>query len=128
MDPPTQKSKPISALPSHMQNGSLHHTQQSSPLRSSKTSVNAKERERLTASIKSSSGHRQPLALNSDSNELSESDQHGAEAQEAENHDEAQPDSTAGIPTSRPASPYTSNPPIDFDGLSWPSKHCLHYS
>ena len=29
---------------------------------------------------------------------------------------------------SRPASPYTLNPPIDFDGLSWPSKlqsqHC----
>src|SRR5204863_9994730 len=23
---------------------------------------------------------------------------------------------------SRPASPYTLNPPIDFDGLSWPSK------
>lgn len=25
------------------------------------------------------------------------------------------------VSTSRPASPYTSNPPIDFDGLSWPS-------
>ena len=24
--------------------------------------------------------------------------------------------------TSRPASPYTLNPPIDFDGLSWPSE------
>lgn len=23
---------------------------------------------------------------------------------------------------SRPASPYTMNPPIDFDGLSWPCK------
>ena len=30
------------------------------------------------------------------------------------------------IPTvSRPASPYTLNPPIDFDGLSWPSESWL---
>ena len=28
--------------------------------------------------------------------------------------------------TSRPASPYTLNPPIDFDGLSWPSEFCRH--
>ncbi|KAK7203359.1 GTP cyclohydrolase I [Myxozyma melibiosi] len=30
-------------------------------------------------------------------------------------------DSAAGSKISRPASPYTLNPPIDFDGLSWPS-------
>lgn len=29
--------------------------------------------------------------------------------------------------SSRPASPYTLNPPIDFDGLSWPSKYCKRY-
>ncbi|KAK9472914.1 uncharacterized protein V1510DRAFT_402927 [Dipodascopsis tothii] len=29
--------------------------------------------------------------------------------------------SAPGSPLSRPASPYTLNPPIDFDGLSWPS-------
>lgn len=32
------------------------------------------------------------------------------------------------VPTpvvSRPASPYTLNPPIDFDGLSWPSMRSL---
>ena len=29
---------------------------------------------------------------------------------------------TPPISVSRPASPYTMNPPIDFDGLSWPSE------
>ncbi|EFR01190.1 GTP cyclohydrolase I [Nannizzia gypsea CBS 118893] len=35
-----------------------------------------------------------------------------------EHRDQISPPSTA---VSRPASPYTLNPPIDFDGLSWPS-------
>ena len=34
--------------------------------------------------------------------------------------DEALSPTTATV--SRPASPYTLNPPIDFDGLSWPSE------
>lgn len=35
-------------------------------------------------------------------------------------------DHTAPTPVvSRPASPYTLNPPIDFDGLSWPSTRNL---
>lgn len=40
-------------------------------------------------------------------------------------HDEAAPSPqvppTPPMTTTRPASPYTLNPPIDFDGLSWPS-------
>ena len=37
--------------------------------------------------------------------------------------DEAPSPTTATV--RRPASPYTSNPPIDFDGLSWPSEFWL---
>ena len=39
-----------------------------------------------------------------------------------DNRDEAPP---TPVTISRPASPYTLNPPIDFDGLSWPSRSLL---
>lgn len=125
MDNPSQKPRPFSALPSHMQNGATHQIQQSSPLRGDKTHVNSKEREKLTASIKSSSGRRQPLALESEHLPLdgnSQGGEHDAHRKEGEISNEASRDPTAGIPVSRPASPYTQNPPVDFDGLSWPSE------
>ena len=114
--------KPRSTLPTRLLNGS-------SPLH---TSVSAKERQRLAASIDSSSFERQPIDFDAlDGNEAysaksnSQPDSRlGVQADVSEAardpRDEAPP--SASLTESRPASPYTMNPPIDFDGLSWPSK------
>ena len=112
-----------------------HTFHSSSPLRpSTRTSVNAEEREKLTASILSSNTRRQPIDLDSlqslkvnghDSHPLDISGE-GATAPTKidvcarDPRDEAPSSKTATV--SRPASPYTLNPPIDFDGLSWPSE------
>ncbi|KAI4183638.1 MAG: hypothetical protein L6R41_005295 [Letrouitia leprolyta] len=107
-----------SALPSHLVNGSTH-----SDRNSARTSVPAKEREQLTASILSSSkrrnladfekpngnGNHHPSSIPTRNSDL--------EAEARDPRDEAHTSSAH----SRPASPYTLNPPIDFDGLSWPS-------
>ncbi|KUL92155.1 hypothetical protein ZTR_02253 [Talaromyces verruculosus] len=94
--------KPISALPSHLLNGS-------SPLHSSSaTSNSARERESLNSSIRSS--FRGAVSFESaDAN--AENDPIEA--------DKLGPVSPPSL-VSRPASPYTLVPPIDFDGLSWP--------
>lgn len=107
-----------SALPSHLVNGNTH-----SERNSARTSVPVKEREQLTASILSSNkrrnlvdlqksngyGDHHPTSLPTRTSDL--------EVEARDPRDEAQTSSTH----SRPASPYTLNPPIDFDGLSWPS-------
>ncbi len=105
----------------------------SSPLR---TSVGAKEREKLTASIHSLNNGRLPIDLSS----LLESETTGqlphppeTVLQIPENlissakacvaaRDRDKALGPTAPNTSRPASPYTLNPPIDFDGLSWPSE------
>lgn len=105
---------PESALPLHLLNGNTHTPKGGSPLR---TSVSATERDRLTASIQSLNSGRYPIDL-----ALLEDPESAA-------HQPHAPDGTQvkGLgPTveaaTRPASPYTLNPPIDFDGLSWPSE------
>lgn len=115
-------------------NGKTLRAQSSSlPRPSPRTSVNAEERERLTASILSSNAGRQPIDLDSlvssntnghGSHRLEISDQDPAaptniDVSARDPRDEAPSQSTATV--SRPASAYTLNPPIDFDGLSWPS-------
>ena len=127
-------SKPISAVPSHLLTDDIRIQKGRSPLR---TSVGAKEREKLTASIISSSD-RKPLL---DIDTLDQPTVNGYETgfPKRQEHCFGNPLGSAGLnvsardprdrPTertmsrhSRPASPYTRNPPIDFDGLSWPSE------
>ena len=132
--PPPVAPKPKAALPSYLTNGNAHPTHRSSPLGLRRTSINAKEKESLTASIRSSNDRREPIQLNDLSDTLPVQKTKSPDEHDA--HDEAPPhldvaardprDSTPPPPTtpptiSRPASPYTLNPPIDFDGLSWPS-------
>ena len=132
-NPPPIAPKP--RLSSRHLNGDCYTTHKRSPLR--RTSVNGKEREALTASIKSSHEGRQLIDL--DSTDGPQTNGHGsflvaqvnAEAASAidfdipprDPRDEAPENSP--LPSTRPASPYTLNPPIDFDGLSWPSEQRL---
>ncbi|KAL9138459.1 MAG: hypothetical protein Q9175_000343 [Cornicularia normoerica] len=134
MDSPPISLKPIAAIPSYLMNGKTHTAPGSSPLRpSARTSVNAEERERLTASIISSNDRRQPIDL--DFLELPKVNGHGSYPLEVPDEDSTSPTNikvsardfqdeapSQTAPTvNRPASPYTLNPPVDFDGLSWPS-------
>ena len=137
MDSSPVSPKPRAANPSYLINGKTHTTHSSSPLRPSvRTSVNAEERERLTASIISSNARRQPIDL--DSSTPSGVNGHGKypsdgpdgkaaptdiDVSARDPRDEAISHTTPAV--SRPASPYTLNPPIDFDGLSWPSESRL---
>ena len=132
MDSPPFALKPKSALPSHLSNGINHVSHGSSPL--ARTSVNAKERDRLTASIRSSNTRRQPIDLDTiygqQINGQAPYDTDGVDEEPGSptNLDVEARDPRDEAPhpapptTSRPASPYTLNPPIDFDGLSWPSE------
>ncbi|KAF7116316.1 hypothetical protein CNMCM5793_004482 [Aspergillus hiratsukae] len=127
---PPQGPKPMSAIPSHLLNGS-------SPLHPSNTTGvrDARERESLNSSIRSSFAPRIPAEFN-----LPEIETRRV-SDAAETYNGAARDSGIARPTlsdpprdprdeggaltppasaSRPSSPYTSNPPIDFDGLSWP--------
>ncbi len=138
MDSPPLALKPIAAIPSYLMNGKPYTAHSSSPLRpSARTSVNADERERLTASIVSSNARRQPIDL--DSLESPKANGHRSyplavpeepsatpaniDVSARDPRDEAPSQTTSTV--SQPASPYTLNPPIDFDGLSWPSESWL---
>ncbi|KAL8873084.1 MAG: hypothetical protein Q9174_001388 [Haloplaca sp. 1 TL-2023] len=111
--------RPDSSSQSHLINGNPSSTRNGS-----RTSIGAKEKERLTASIISTNKRREPVnldrLLNGDGNHHPTNlptDTSDLEVEARDPRDEA-----AAPPfQSRPASPYTSNPPIDFDGLSWPS-------
>ena len=119
---------PKSALPSHLLNGS-------SPLRSSRRpSVGHKERERLAASIIALNKPRPPIDLGSFDDPLltGREDDSDVTSKPLAIQNELSPleidardprDKAPPTPplSDRPASPYTLNPPIDFDGLSWPS-------
>ncbi|KAL8837288.1 MAG: hypothetical protein Q9170_002583 [Blastenia crenularia] len=110
--------KPKSALPSHLVNGNAHVGRNNS-----RTSIPTEQREQLTASILSSNrrqdsvdlehvngyGGHHPASVPTRPSDLE------VEARDPRDQAHAPP------AHSRPASPYTLNPPIDFDGLSWPS-------
>ncbi|KAJ5512213.1 GTP cyclohydrolase I/Nitrile oxidoreductase [Penicillium fimorum] len=128
-----------SAIPSHMLNGS-------SPLQRSTGSRDSRERESLNTSIRSSFEPRIPLEFESPEAKSETKTEAETETGAAPTHavssaevpirsvapvrptlndpprdprDAAAP-FTPPTTVSRPASPYTLNPPIDFDGLSWP--------
>ncbi|KAG8529791.1 uncharacterized protein KY384_005272 [Bacidia gigantensis] len=106
-------------MPAPLLNGKSHKAQISSPLR--RASVNTKEREELAASIKLSTTRRQPVVFDGE-DDLSDGQNHAREVngttKSLVNHALGRDIEES---TSRPASPITQNPPIDFDGLSWPS-------
>ncbi|KAF2140270.1 uncharacterized protein K452DRAFT_310029 [Aplosporella prunicola CBS 121167] len=112
--------KPISAIPSHLSsanNGAQGYTE----------ARDRKERENLFSSIQSSSTDRQPIDLRHPNGTYSKPTIHrgkaplnGLEEEHARDpRDEAGPPTP--LATSRPQSPFTQHPTIDFDGLSWPS-------
>ena len=138
MDSPHFPFKSRVSVPSYLMNGKTHTAHSSSPLRpSTRTSVNAEEREKLTASIISSNCRRQPIDLdplespkvNGHEPYLSDVSSKDSAAPTKINVSARDPRDEAPSPTtatvSRPHSPYTLNPPIDFDGLSWPSESTL---
>ncbi|KAE8150187.1 hypothetical protein BDV25DRAFT_154918 [Aspergillus avenaceus] len=127
MSSPPQGPKPKSAVPSRLLNGT--------PALTPTNSRGARERESLNSSIRSSFAPRIPAEFNmpetvvhpvDDATDNADGAPSSSGAvkpiahdQSRESKDEAgalTPPSTA----SRPASPYTLYPPIDFDGLSWP--------
>ncbi|OKL64392.1 hypothetical protein UA08_00405 [Talaromyces atroroseus] len=117
--------KPISALPSHLLNGS-------SPLHAPASTANsARERESLNSSIRSSFRGAVTLEAAPEAKDEAEAPPVSETALDANGIIKAsptwngEPRDRPGPPTppslvSRPASPYTQVPPIDFDGLSWP--------
>lgn len=134
--PPPLRPKPRSAVPSHLLNGS-------SPLKGPQpTKTRAQERETLHSSIQSTYGRRRTVDLTADSEttqqgtmpagtswlglENAQKTQEQEPKRSSQLHTPARDDRDEAPPTppastlSRPASPYTLNPPIDFDGLSWP--------
>ncbi|KAJ5919978.1 GTP cyclohydrolase 1 [Penicillium verhagenii] len=135
--PPAPKP---SAIPSHMLNGSSP-LQSSSGTGTGNRTRDARERESLNTSIRSSFAPRVPVGLGFDVEEAQSAPPPSDDAtvrEEGPTHralairgrptlndpprdprDEAGP-LTPPATASRPASPYTLNPPIDFDGLSWP--------
>ena len=138
MDSPPFPLTSRAAITSYPMNGKTHPLHSSSPLRPSvRTSVNPEERGRLTASIISSNVRRQPIDLDGRESpkvngrasyplEILDEDRAtptNIDVSARDPRDEAPPQTTAT--RNRPASPYTLNPPIDFDGLSWPSESWL---
>lgn len=121
--PPPIDLKPKAAIPSYLTTENGYDTHKSSPLASQRTSINAREKERLTSSIHSSHARREPIDLNDLNETLPTQDRYLPDEQET--HNESQPNLNFAARDPRdsapPASPYTLNPPIDFDGLSWPS-------
>ncbi|KAI9686706.1 MAG: GTP cyclohydrolase 1 [Bathelium mastoideum] len=128
MESPTANTKPKSALPSHLTNGTSAH--------SFTEARDQKERQNLYASIRSSNTSRQPVDLDGAIEPAARryaapdmASSIGSYRPSFENLDEEHardPRDQATPPTppataSRPASPFTHNPTIDFDGLSWPS-------
>ena len=120
------------ALPPYLINGG-------SPLQNPLDLRDNAERESLHASIKSSSGpRRQPIDLDpaiaqgkeerngvkfeTMNGKFEKNEKEGLEQEHARDpRDEAPLTPPFSSYSSRPASPFTANPTVDFDGLSWPS-------
>lgn len=136
MDASPLGAYPKSALPSRLCDGNSQMPNGDSPLQ---TSVGVKELERLTASIHALNNGRRPVDLSlpqesQTTNRESHPSQLGhhrtGSFTNSTNLNVAPRDPRDKTPEpqmfsiSRPASPYTLNPPIDFDGLSWPCESC----
>ena len=107
----------------------------SSPLHTTQKERDANEREHAYASIKSSMGPvKQPIDLDNPHyfQAQQQSVPRNKRPMKLSNLDEVDArDPRDELPTpsvmSRSSSPYTQNPTVDFDGLSWPSTPCLAY-
>ncbi|KAK5463013.1 GTP cyclohydrolase I [Exophiala xenobiotica] len=127
---PPLPSKARSAVPSYLLNGG-------SPLHRTPTTTRAQERENLASSIQSTYARRKTIDLGDPQSPQSpqttmstswvgvpEAPPNNEARMPSRLHEPARDerDEAPMTPTSlsRPASPYTANPPIDFDGLSWP--------
>ena len=135
MPNPTNLDKPPSALPAHLTNGDAALLPDAFEAR------DKKEREKLFNEIKSSTEQgRQPIDFDTlnghpTSPPRSSSDSHTpktpsrlhADLGDIEEDARDPRDTAAEEPpvVVRSASPYTQNPAIDFDGLSWPSERAL---
>ena len=138
MDSSPIANKSKTALPSHLSNGTNYSSRGGSPL--ARTSVNARERDKLTASIRSSNTRRVPIDLESVNppafngrgyfprdDVSNEPLANSTELDLSPRDPRDEPPEPTSSAASRPASPYTLNPPIDFDGLSWPSESLDRY-
>ncbi|KAI9933241.1 hypothetical protein MW887_007714 [Aspergillus wentii] len=119
--------KPKSAIPSHMLNGS-------SPLTLPTGARDARERDSLNSSIRSSFAPRIPVGFESDTMTQSNSNVTDGTTAPVRGSGDSKPTLsdpprdprdeggplTPPATVSRPASPFTLSTPIDFDGLSWP--------
>lgn len=125
---PPLGSKPKSAVPSYLLNGTS----------SVRMPSNVREREDLNSSIKTSFARKQVIDAEASKektglaaevgdlnirNDDEGSNNASAAPSQKRNFSEPprDPRDEGTITPSRPASPFTLNPPIDFDGLSWPS-------
>ena len=110
MDSPTLSSNRKRPAPSNLTNGSL------------KISTGKKERQKLAAGIESTNRKRRRIdpGLTNGHADHKNNDQLTVDEPARDARDQATPPNT--LSQSRPASPYTLNPPVDFDGLSWPSR------
>ncbi|RMZ84079.1 hypothetical protein DV737_g1258, partial [Chaetothyriales sp. CBS 132003] len=128
-NPPPPTPKQHSAVPSYLLNGS-------SPLHNRSPLPRAQERQNLASSIQSTYERRTavdladvhpPTTLSKSWIGTSDDPASPAEHKKYEPARHARDEAPVTVPptpiasSSRPASPYTLNPPIDFDGLSWPS-------
>ena len=132
MDSPPLASIPKPALPSRLTNGA-------GPLHISREVRDQKERDNLRDSIKVSNTRRHVVDLDDpngyfpEKSLLESQGSRGAKASRRaidEEHardprDEASPPTPS---TTRPSSPFTQHPTIDFDGLSWPSTASTVYA
>lgn len=128
---PPLNPKPKSALPPYLTNHS--------PLAVSQETRDRKERERLIASIEASnttgrlavdldapssyfpsSKNQGKTDMNGHAGNPHRHVQNGLEKENARDPRDEPGPSSVSLP-SRPESPFTQNPTIDFDGLSWPS-------
>ncbi len=127
MEPSPLATKPKSSVPAYLTNGTTHPAKKSDQ---NSTTIAAKERERLTASIFSSNKRRLLVdhmeGPNGQGGGNVSGNPNGASEFEVDARD-PRDEAEAPVLPSRPESPYTLNPPIDFDGLSWPSKHRTYF-
>lgn len=134
MDSPPRGPRPKAALPPYLTNGTspLHV-----PSEVIFESRDQKERDNLLASIKASNTRRKPIEFNGPNgyfpqplqpkperpakaqDGVGSTSDHVEEIRARDPRDEAAPPTPSG---SRPHSPFTQYPTVDFDGLSWPSE------
>lgn len=132
MSSPPFAPKPKTAVPSHLLNGpsQLHPSPRDQERQSLASSIKSSYERKVDPDLPESlsrpllNDHHRPLVASQDNATATTDEVASVSLREAprDPRDDLVP-STSSVSRTRPASPYTLNPPIDFDGLSWPSKH-----